>query len=148
MVGDVVTFHQKFNIDYDGPPRFLDEELQIFRNDIMMEELDEYFQAVAEQDPAKMFDSLIDLMYVVLGTARMHGFPIEKGWAMVHFANMCKVKALHADQSTRKFAGDIIKPPGWVHPDLSKLVFPLEKPAFKEPVPGAEASGVDEEGVR
>lgn len=127
VTSDVADFHDKFELSYLGPPRFLPREMSDFRIETMQEELDEYKEAVEQQDPVKQFDALLDLLYFVIGTLLLHGFPIVRGWAMVHFANMCKVRAKSEDESKRGSTFDVIKPPGWVHPDLSSLVWPLER---------------------
>ncbi len=71
---------------------------------------------------AKKFDALIDLVYVALGTAYLHGFPFDLGWRRVHEANMKKVRATNAAQSARNSTHDVVKPPGWTAPTLDDLV--------------------------
>lgn len=127
MVTDVEAFHRHFGIHYDGPPRFLDDELQAFRITTLHEELQEYEDAVEAKDPAAMFDALIDLIYFALGTIYLHGFPLLKGWLRVHIANMLKIISPNAESSNRGYAKDIVKPLGWVPPDLTDCVWPLEK---------------------
>jgi predicted HAD superfamily Cof-like phosphohydrolase len=152
-VGDIADFHNKFGFSYDGPPRlFEDEELARFRLIFMVEELGEYaniskaqrqtiqsvmweqlkseiytnWDASKEDIPAiaiRQFDALIDLVYVALGTAYLQGFDFREGWRRVHEKNMCKIRALRAEDSTRgSIKYDIIKPLGWTPADLSDLV--------------------------
>lgn len=117
---DVVDFHKKFGIDYAGPPRQLDAELEAFRTARMMEELKEYSDAKTLADKQ---DALVDLVYVALGTAHVHGmnqFPI--GWWRVHMANMMKERVASAADSRFGHSHDIIKPPGWIAPYHHDLV--------------------------
>lgn len=126
LMEDVVGFHEKFNLNYEGPPRMLDEAAAEFRVDFMIEEVIEYQEAVAAGDMAKALDALIDLTYISLGTAVMHGFHNEdrfqRGWDRVHEKNMKKRRATKADQSKRGSTLDVIKPKGWTPADLSDLV--------------------------
>jgi predicted HAD superfamily Cof-like phosphohydrolase len=69
-------------------------------------------------------DALVDLAYVVLGTAYLHGFRFNEAWRRVHAANMAKVRAERAEQSARGSTFDVVKPPGWKPADLSDLVAP------------------------
>lgn len=118
LTHDIFEFHEKFGIAYYGPPRELPKDLTEFRIKFLKEEVDEYKDAVYAGDKAKMFDALIDLIYVALGTAHLHGFNFDEGWARVHAANMTKVKG----PSERSAHYDVIKPPDFVPPDLSDLV--------------------------
>lgn len=139
FTADIGDFHQRFGIDYIGPPRYLPEDMHDFRLKFMAEELCEYAgvpSSVKRQIQDLLhtfkgdtslhdqFDGLIDLVYVALGTAHLHGFPFSDGWSMVHQANMKKVRVLRAEDSTRSSSYDVIKPPGFVPPDLSFLLGP------------------------
>jgi len=115
---DIRNFHEKFGIDYDGPPRELPGDLSQFRLDFMQEELYEYELACEEGDLPAQFDALIDLVYVALGTAHMQGFPFTEGWDLVHDANMKKRRVISASESKRNSPYDLVKPSGWKSPDL------------------------------
>lgn len=120
MLKDIEAFHLKYGLAYNGQPRMLDEKTSSFRAGFIEEELDEYILADTMEDK---FDALIDLVYVALGTAYLHGFNFEEGWNRVHSANMKKVRATQADQSKRGSSQDVVKPEGWEPPDLRDLVY-------------------------
>jgi predicted HAD superfamily Cof-like phosphohydrolase len=123
FVQDIIDFHKKFGLNYDGPPRELPDLLSEFRMKFMQEELDEYCEGEDMHDKEKMLDSLVDLLYVAFGTAHLHGFNIQAAWNRVHHANMQKVRAQRLEDSKRgSVAYDIVKPPNWKAPDLSDLV--------------------------
>jgi predicted HAD superfamily Cof-like phosphohydrolase len=136
MFDDIIQFHEKFALTYDGPPRALPDDLLSFRYQFMHEELSEYDSASAVDviqeegvgpaaDLAKQLDALVDLVYVALGTAYLHGFDFDEAWRRVHEANMKKVRAApDGSNSARKSSHDVVKPPGWTPPDLSDLVEP------------------------
>lgn len=133
---DIADFHNKFDIAYHGEPRHLPRDLRSFRVKFLAEELCEYaglsgttkdlVQSVlvaATPPPLEdQFDALIDLVYVALGTAHLHGFPFQRGWSRVQAANMRKIRAPTAADSRRGHASDVIKPPGWAPPSLADLV--------------------------
>ena len=115
---DIHDFHQKFGLMSPDGPTSLDPELRAFRIKFMQEELDEYVNSTTLED---QFDALIDLVYVALGTAYLHGFPFPEGWARVQAANMTKVRGTKAT-SKRGSDFDVVKPPGWTPPVLTDLV--------------------------
>lgn len=121
-LSDVFDFHNKFNIPQpDTCEQGLDEETMNFRIKFMFEELEEFIEAVNEEDLEKQLDSLVDLVYVVLGAALMLGFDFDEAWRRVHAANMEKVAGLPTD---RHGSLDVTKPEGWQPPVLSDLVDP------------------------
>jgi len=137
---DVETFHARFDLMYVGKPRHLPAELSGFREGFLREELNEYQAAARDAENAAMIgdepsyvaaladqqDALCDLLYVLLGTAYLHGFNIREGWARVQAANMAKVRVASAADSKRGSAYDVVKPPGWMAPDHVDLVLDHE----------------------
>jgi predicted HAD superfamily Cof-like phosphohydrolase len=121
-VADVEYFHRRFLQFYSGLPRDLPEDIQNFRINFMREEMREYENAVSSNDLEGALDALVDLAYVLLGTAHLHGFDFREAWRRVQVANMNKVLAKNADESKRGYRLDVVKPPGWVAPDHSDLV--------------------------
>lgn len=123
---DVGDFHRKFGLqtsdELPGPTR-VDENLINFRLGFLKEELREFEEAIEEGDHAKAFDALIDLNYVSLGTAHLLGYPWEEGWEMVQRANMQKQRAAaDGSDSKRGSSFDVVKPPGWLPPDIAQLL--------------------------
>jgi predicted HAD superfamily Cof-like phosphohydrolase len=117
-VADVAAFQRKFGLAYDGPPRALEREDFKLRLKLMAEELAEWESAGLR---AEQLDALVDLAYVVIGTALAQGFDFAEAWRRVHEANMRKVRAVSAADSKRGSASDVVKPPGWEAPDLRDL---------------------------
>lgn len=117
MMNDIREFYEHFGRGYDGPPRELPLDLYLFRMRFMGEELGEYQDAYRDHDKVKQLDALVDLAYVVLGTAYLQGFDFDEAWRRVHIANMKKVIG-----TTHRGENDISKPPGWKAADLSDLV--------------------------
>lgn len=119
---DVEEFHEHFDIEYYGPTRRLPNDLQEFRFARLQEELNEYYDAANAVD---MLDALIDLVYIVYGTAHLHGITAEawnEAWRRVHEANMKKERVKNASESKHLHQADIKKPEGWQPPYLEDLV--------------------------
>ena len=121
IFSQVRDFHVRFNLDYEGPPRFLDDDAFAFRRRMALEKLHEHLTAHQEGDLTGALAGITDLVYVLLGTAYQQGFDIEGALRRVHLANMRKVRVVDALASRRGSVRDVVKPPGWVPPQLADL---------------------------
>jgi len=142
-IGDIVEFHTKFDLPAQHPMGALDKETEEFRKKFLREELEEWLWAqqaafqettrpLLDRDQAeytvqleKALDGLVDLAYVLFGTAYLHGFHevFAEAWRRVHEANMQKVRAdLDGSDSKRGSSLDVVKPAGWEAPEFSDLV--------------------------
>lgn len=119
---DVSDFQNKFEIPKNEVPGLLPHQDMIFKIGHMQEELNEIVLGHEENNLEDIFDGLIDLIYVALGTAHMMQLPFNKGWERVHIANMMKIRATCATQSKRGSSIDVVKPEGWQSPVLSDLL--------------------------
>lgn len=145
LVGD---FHEKFglpNTTHHPPaPHEVSDDLLTFRVRFMTEELCEFVEDTTDISPEvkaafetirrakfafrvdpdvpKAFDALLDLDYVVHGTAHVFGFPWYVGMMEVQRANMSKERALKAEDSARGSVWDVIKPKGWTAPDIAGIL--------------------------
>ena len=118
----ITEFHEKYGLTGPEQPSVLENDLANFRIEFMSEEWEEYCDAHAIDDLEGMLDALVDLVYVALGTAYLHGFDFNEAFKRVHEANMKKVRAERQDESKRGSSYDVVKPDGWTPPDLSDLV--------------------------
>jgi predicted HAD superfamily Cof-like phosphohydrolase len=118
---DVKAFYEKFEQPMSSIPTqdLVTPTRLIERINFMQEELDEFKEGAATRDMALMADSLIDLVYVVKGTAIEMGLPWEELWMDVQRANMAKV----IGQTKRGIQIDVAKPPGWVGPKTEAILF-------------------------
>jgi predicted HAD superfamily Cof-like phosphohydrolase len=82
----------------------------LYRAYLMMEELGETLEAMANKDPEKFADGLADLMYVVVGTAITYGLPIAEVFAEVHRSNMTKKLRVPGNERMRD-KGPSYQPP-------------------------------------
>jgi len=126
MVGD---FADKFGCYREELPALPPKEVSDFRIKFLVEELAELNQAVnVKPDVVKAADALADLIYVALGFAHNMNLPFDQIFMVVHAANMTKVLAPSAEASKRGYAGDVIKPEGFIPPegDIQQLLLAKE----------------------
>ncbi len=125
---NVAEFNQRFGVPIGDRPRELEPADLIFRVAFMQEELNEFLRAYLQADIVKQADALIDLEYVLLGTALWMG--LGSVWDQlhdeVHRANMRKAPAVTKEASAenrgRGHRFDVIKPAGWVGPDITAIL--------------------------
>lgn len=82
----------------------------------MVEELTELLQAYRDRDLAGLADAHVDLIYVTVRSAIVHGIDLRPLWRAIHANNMQKVGL------PRDAAGKIVKPPGFPVPDIAGLL--------------------------
>jgi len=78
--------------------------------------------ATPDIDPAKLLDELVDMLYVVIGTACTMGLQdkLERAFAEVHRANMSKVGP--DGKVIRNDLGKVVKGPNFQRADLSSII--------------------------
>ncbi len=76
---------------------------------------------VVNVDMLEVVDALVDIEVINIGTALTYGINIDAGFNIVHESNMAKVNPQTGRMDKNEF-GKIIKPAGWVAPDLSGLI--------------------------
>ena len=114
----VKEFHERFSVTVAQAPRELSNDEFSFRFKFLHEELREFDEAYRRGDIVKQADALLDLAYVVHGTALMMGLPWDAMFAAVHDANMQKVSARDAGVAGRHPL-DVVKPAGWIGPEAT-----------------------------
>lgn len=77
-----------------------DPDARYLRLHLLCEELYECATAILDGNEVEAFDGLIDLLYVLLGTATTYNWPLTQGFAEVHASNM--TKAPQADDPYRE----------------------------------------------
>ncbi len=118
---EVKKFHEAFGHPVSSYPIAMGQQRVEVRAKWMQEEIQEFLDAARSQPHDKVVveqaDAMIDLIYFGLGTLVEMGVEPERLFAIVQAANMAK---LHADGKPRyKPDGKILKPDGWVAPDVA-----------------------------
>jgi len=119
---DVARFHSHFGQAGPVLPQLLTSEVFQFRKAFLDEELREFATAHTKMDLAAAADALIDLTYVVMGTAVLMGLPWQPLWEAVHAANMRKIRCTDPKDSQRNSTLDIIKPINWTPPNIRAIL--------------------------
>jgi predicted HAD superfamily Cof-like phosphohydrolase len=93
QLNQVKEFILKVRQPVNYSPTIPDIHLQKFRYDLAFEELEEYRDACQKGDVVEVFDSLLDQLYILLGTAHAFGLAeaLVAGFNEVHRSNMTKM---------------------------------------------------------
>jgi predicted HAD superfamily Cof-like phosphohydrolase len=110
----VRLFHEKFNHPVGDKPRTMDKERARKRYNWMLEEINEFLEAVETDDIVEEADAMIDVIYFALGTLVEMGIKPDQLFEIVQNANMSKLwedgKPHYAED------GKTIKPATWEDP--------------------------------
>lgn len=113
----VRDFHLKYNQPIRMVPGMPTKDVEIFRQDLLRQEYRELNQAIERNDLEQIYDGILDMLYVLIGTAHVYGLPLNQGMQSVHNANMQKLHATGDSQCNKP-----IKPPGWKPPNLREVL--------------------------
>jgi predicted HAD superfamily Cof-like phosphohydrolase len=96
------------------------EQFNLYVNLIEEEYNDELKAAIAACDNVEIVDALIDILVVTIGALHSMGADAEGAWKEVMKTNFAKIGE---DGKVRKREdGKVLKPVGWVPPDLEPFV--------------------------
>ena len=116
----VKTFMQTFGQEVKSKPSFSKEKINQLRYNLIKEELEEFKQAIANQDLLEVADALTDILYVTYGAGHAFGIDLDKCFEEVQNSNMSKLdkdgKPIYNDK------GKVMKGPNYFKPDLSKFI--------------------------
>ncbi len=111
---EVKLFHEKFNHPVGESPRIMEKERAKKRYNWMLEEINEFLEAVNQGDIVEQADAMIDVIYFALGTLVEMGIKPDELFEIVQHANMSKLwedgKPHYAED------GKTIKPSTWEDP--------------------------------
>jgi predicted HAD superfamily Cof-like phosphohydrolase len=117
----VVEFHHAYDVATPDAAILLPPDIQILRERLINEELNEYHDAVRNGDIVEIADALADLAYVVIGTAVAHGLTqFDKIFTEVHRANMSKLG--EDGRPIIREDGKVLKGPNYTPPNLTPLI--------------------------
>jgi len=87
---------------------------------LINEECNELIDAITKNDRVETLDALIDIIVVTIGAVHSMGADAEGAWKEVMSTNFAKIGE---DGKVRKREdGKVLKPVGWVSPDLKPFV--------------------------
>lgn len=115
----VRRFHKIFGHPVAENPTLVEEKTSALRAALIQEELNEYLEATEAKDLQGVADAIGDMLYVVIGTAVVHGVNIDPLVQEVHSSNMSKLqngKPLYAPN------GKVIKGEDFREPDILQVL--------------------------
>ena len=97
-----------------SPPRRL-------RQNLLDEEIWEYWRAEADNDIVEIADALTDIVYIAVGTAIAYGIPFDNVFSEVHRSNMSKLDK-EGNPIYREY-GKVMKVENYEPPNIRKVLF-------------------------
>ena len=109
-----------FGQEVKTTPGLSSEKINNLRISLINEELEEFKEAIKNQDLKEAIDALTDILYVTYGAGHAFGIDLDKCFAEVQSSNMSKLgkdgKPIYNDR------GKIMKGPNYFKPNLNKFV--------------------------
>ena len=116
----VGTFMKTFGQEVKTSPSLSTDKINNLRIELIKEELEEFTEAMKNNDLLEVADALTDILYVTYGAGHAFGIDLDKCFDEVQNSNMSKLgengKPIYND------AGKVMKGPKYFKPDLSKFV--------------------------
>ena len=116
----VKKFMETFGQEVKSSPSFSSEKNNKLRYNLIKEELDEFKQALDNDDLLEVADALTDILYVTYGAGHAFGIDLDACFQEVQNSNMSKLgengKPIFNDQ------GKVMKGPNYFKPNLSKYI--------------------------
>ncbi|MET9086756.1 MazG nucleotide pyrophosphohydrolase domain-containing protein [Streptomyces sp. NPDC004237] len=113
----VREFHHAFGLDARTTPTEVSGELAAHRGELLAEEAAEVAEVAVEGPLDRLAHELADVVYVVYGTALVHGIDLDAVIAEVHRSNMSKLGP--DGQVARRADGKVLKGEHYRAPDVS-----------------------------
>ena len=116
----VKKFMEVFGQEVKTKAEFPSEKIIKLRLNLIQEELDEFDQALKNQDLKEVADALTDILYVTYGAGHAFGIDLDKCFEEVQRSNMSKLgedgKPIYNEK------GKVMKGPKYFQPDLNKFI--------------------------
>jgi predicted HAD superfamily Cof-like phosphohydrolase len=97
-----------------------EETAKLYFN-LIKEEFRELMEANLANDEVERLDACMDLIWVVIGYCIAKGYDINGAWNEVALTNLRKIDKLTGKVKKNEH-GKVMKPEGWVAPNLAKFV--------------------------
>ncbi len=117
---DVKLFMKTFGQEVKDKPGFSSQKITQLRYNLIKEELDEFKQAIDQNNLKEAADALTDILYVTYGAGHAFGIDLDKCFAEVQKSNMSKLGS--DGKPIYNECGKVMKGPKYFKPDLSKFI--------------------------
>ena len=116
----VGQFMKTFGQEVKTKPELSSEKINNLRISLINEELEEFKQAIQNNDLKEAIDALTDILYVTYGAGHAFGVNLDECFDEVQRSNMSKLgedgKPIYNE------AGKVMKGPNYFKQDLSKFL--------------------------
>ena len=116
----VGKFMKTFGQEVKNKPGLSSEKINNLRISLINEELEEFKEAIKNNDLKEAIDALTDILYVTYGAGHSFGVNLDECFDEVQKSNMSKLgedgKPIYNE------AGKVMKGPSYFKPDLSKFI--------------------------
>ena len=116
----VKNFMETFGQEVKIKPSLSSDKINKLRYNLIKEELNEFKQALDNNDLLEVADALTDILYVTYGAGHAFGINLDACFEEVQNSNMSKLgndgKPIYNDQ------GKVMKGPNYFKPNLSKFI--------------------------
>ena len=116
----VKNFMETFGQEVKSRPSFSSDKINMLRYNLIKEELEEFKQALDNNDLLEVADALTDILYVTYGAGHAFGINLDACFDEVQNSNMSKLgndgKPIYNDQ------GKVMKGPKYFKPNLEKFL--------------------------
>jgi len=116
----VGQFMKTFGQEVKTKPGLSSEKINNLRISLINEELDEFKEAIKNNDLKEAIDALTDILYVTYGAGHAFGVDLDECFDEVQRSNMSKLG--EDGKPIYNKDGKVMKGPSYFKPDLSKFI--------------------------
>ena len=116
----VGLFMKTFDQEVKIKPSLSTKKINDLRISLINEELEEFKEAIKNNDLKEVADALTDILYVTYGAGHAFGINLDKCFEEVQQSNMSKLN--EDGKPIYNEAGKVMKGPKYFKPDLSKFL--------------------------
>ena len=116
----VRLFMKTFGQEVKIKPSLSTDKINNLRVSLINEELEEFKEAIKNNDLKEVADALTDILYVTYGAGFAYGIDLDKCFKEVQRANMSKLG--NDGKPIYNEAGKVMKGPKYFKPDLNKFL--------------------------
>ena len=116
----VGQFMKTFGQEVKTKPGLSSEKINNLRISLINEEMEEFKEAIKNNDLKEAVDALTDILYVTYGAGHAFGVNLDKCFDEVQRSNMSKLG--NDGKPIYNEVGKVMKGPGYFKPDLSKFI--------------------------
>tara|TARA_Y100000590_G_C14841281_1_gene683974 strand:+ start:22 stop:393 length:372 start_codon:yes stop_codon:yes gene_type:complete len=116
----VGLFMRKFGQEVKNKPSLSTDKINQLRVSLIHEELEEFKEAVKNNDLKEAADALTDILYVTYGAGHAFGINLDKCFDEVQQSNMSKLG--NDGKPIYNESGKVLKGPNYFKPNLGKFI--------------------------